>query len=408
MVLSATQAGALPEGWRWARLGDHVTKVGSGLTPLGGQASYLPSGIPLIRSQNVHMNRFVRSGLAYISVEQDRLMSESRVQSGDVLLNITGASIGRVCVVPDEICPANVNQHVSIIRSDKSFEPAFLAYYIASVDFQKHIFDSQAGATRQALTKGLIEEFRIPLPPLAEQHRIAAILDEQMAAVERARAACEAQLEAARALPAAYLREVFESEEARRWPRKPLGNVCEIVAQQVDPTIPEYGRLPHVNGENIEGGTCRLKQVNTAAEDKMTSSKYLFDAGDVLYSKLRPYLRKATVVDFRGLCSADMYPIRVNRKMMDSWFAAWILISDEFTKYADEESRRARMPKLNREQLFAWKCPLPSLSDQERIAMLLSTKVGDAERLHTALQSQLDAINRLPAALLRRAFAGEL
>ena len=92
-----------PTGWRWVRLGDHVTKVGSGVTPLGGHASYKRAGIPLIRSQNVHLNRFNPDGLAFISTEQDAEMETSRVQPGDVLLNITGASIGRVCVVPTEI-----------------------------------------------------------------------------------------------------------------------------------------------------------------------------------------------------------------------------------------------------------------------------------------------------------------
>src|SRR5438552_17992015 len=92
----------LPVDWPRVRLGDHVLKVGSGVTPKGGQASYVARGTPLIRSQNVHMNRFLCEGLAYITAEQDADMEGSRVEPNDVLLNITGASIGRVCVVPDE------------------------------------------------------------------------------------------------------------------------------------------------------------------------------------------------------------------------------------------------------------------------------------------------------------------
>jgi len=118
--------------WPRTQLGEHVTKIGSGITPLGGHASYKKSGVPLIRSQNIHMNRFEPDGLAFISDAQDTEMAGSRVMPGDVLLNITGASIGRVCVVPAEICPANVNQHVSIIRGDSTFKPAFLSYYISN------------------------------------------------------------------------------------------------------------------------------------------------------------------------------------------------------------------------------------------------------------------------------------
>ena len=265
-----------------------------------------------------------------------------------------------------------------------------------------------AGSTRAKLNQDVATRIPIPLPPLAEQRRIAAILQDQLAGVERARVAAEEQLKAAQALPAAYLRAVFNSPEAQQWPRKPLGDMCEIVARQVDPKIPEYGMLPHVNGENIESGTGRLTYLNTANQDGMISGKYLFEPGDVLYSKLRPYLRKVTVVDFRGVCSADMYPIRVNRELLDPHFAGRLLLSEEFTWYADEQSRRARMPKLNRDQLFAWRAPLPPLSEQSRIVTEMRENLAAADQARLALQAQLESINRLPAALLRRAFNGEL
>lgn len=188
-----------------------------------------------------------------------------------------------------------------------------------------------------------------------------------------------------------------------RWVR--LGEVCKIVAKQVDPKMPEYGALPHVNGENIESGRCRLTYLHTAAEERMISGKYLFEAGDVLYSKLRPYLRKALVADFRGVCSADMYPIRVNPECLSPHFTAWMLVSDEFTKYADEESRRARMPKLNREQLFAWRMPLPPLADQRRIVAQLSAQMASVERARCSAEAQLQAAEALPAAYLRAVFA---
>ncbi len=103
-------------------------------------------------------------------------MEGSRVMHGDVLLNITGASIGRVCVVPDECCPANVNQHVCIVRVTEDVDPHFIAYFISTPAFQKYILDTQAGATRQALTKALVEAFAVPLPPLSEQKQISALL----------------------------------------------------------------------------------------------------------------------------------------------------------------------------------------------------------------------------------------
>jgi restriction endonuclease S subunit len=179
---------------------------------LGGQSAYISTGIPLIRSQNVHYNKFIDEGLVFISKEQDVAMVGSRVQAGDILLNITGASIGRVCVVPDRLCPANVNQHVSILRFSGDIHPMFLSYYLSTPDFQKHIMETQAGATRQALTKALIEDFQIPYTTPVEQQLIVDVVSKQMSAIEIVKTAVEAELETINTLPTALLRRAFNGE----------------------------------------------------------------------------------------------------------------------------------------------------------------------------------------------------
>src|SRR3990172_7151705 len=124
----------------------------------------------------------------------------------------------------------------------------------------------------------------------------------------------------------------------------------------------------------MESGTGRLLPIRTAAEDRVTSSNYLFEAGSVLYSKIRPYLCKAALVDFRGVCSADMYPLDANHKKMLPEFLLRLLLTEEFTRYADNCSRRARMPKLNREQLFAYDTVLPPLATQRQIVAELEVE----------------------------------
>lgn len=183
------------------------------------------------------------------------------------------------------------------------------------------------------------------------------------------------------------------------WRTIRLGDVCTISARQVDPTDGTYSCLPHVNGENIESGTGRLQDVKTAAEDGMTSGKYLFEPGSVLYSKLRPYLRKAALVDFRGLCSADMYPISPISDRITSEFLLLLLLSDDFTAYADAESRRARMPKLNRNQLFAYRTRLPELTEQNRISEILKSQMACVEKARAAAEAKLEAALALPAAI---------
>lgn len=151
------------------KLSLYTKKIGSGSTPNGGYTIYEKSGIPFIRSMNVLMNSFSKKELAFISSQIDQKMKGTKVEKNDALLNITGASIGRVCVVPDEICPANVNQHVSIIRLTDEIDPHFFSYYVSRKEFQNEIMAIQSGATRQALTKSLIENFEVPLLDRAYQ-----------------------------------------------------------------------------------------------------------------------------------------------------------------------------------------------------------------------------------------------
>jgi len=160
------------------RLGEISSKIGSGATPRGGKESYKTEGISLIRSMNVYDSEFDYSGLAYIDEDQAKSLNNVRVEEDDVLLNITGASVARCCLVPKNVLPARVNQHVAIVRIRKTqADPYYVHYCLISPRYKDSLLSiAQGGATREALTKEKIEEFRIPLPPLPTQQKIAAIL----------------------------------------------------------------------------------------------------------------------------------------------------------------------------------------------------------------------------------------
>ena len=163
--------------WKIVKLGDICDKIGSGATPKGGKDAYCLDGISLIRSQNVLDFTFSDDGLAHISDEQARKLNNVEVKSGDVLLNITGDSVARACMVDDNYLPARVNQHVAIIRGDAGkVINTFLLYFLQME--KPHLLQlASAGATRNALTKGMIEQLEIAVPPLDEQRRIVGLLD---------------------------------------------------------------------------------------------------------------------------------------------------------------------------------------------------------------------------------------
>lgn len=165
--------------WRRYKLKDLCLKIGSGATPRGGKEAYLEDGpYSLIRSQNVLDFYFSYDGLAYINGEQALQLNNVELQENDVLLNITGDSVARVCQVPKDLLPARVNQHVSIIRPDSSkLNPVYLKYFLLNPKFKDFMLGlASVGGTRNALTKGMIEDFEIDIPPLITQCRIAYIL----------------------------------------------------------------------------------------------------------------------------------------------------------------------------------------------------------------------------------------
>ena len=165
--------------WRQVVLGDVCTKIGSGATPRGGRDVYLEEGpYTLIRSQNVYNDGFHRDGLAFIGERHADELQNVRVFQGDVLLNITGDSVARVCQVAPDVLPARVNQHVAIIRPDSvNLDAGYLRYCLVSPEMQTLLLSwAGSGGTRNALTKGMIESLEIPLPALSEQRAIAHVL----------------------------------------------------------------------------------------------------------------------------------------------------------------------------------------------------------------------------------------
>ena len=195
---------ALPSGWSWCRLGELVSKVGSGSTPTGGKNAYSPTGIKFLRSQNVYNSGLVLQNVAFISDSLHKKMRGSEVKAHDILLNITGASIGRSCIIPEGFDTANINQHVCIIRLINHNLINFIHLLLISPVLQQTIMNTQVGVSREGLSAEKIKHFLIPLPPLAEQHRIVAKANLFMSMCDELEAA-EKELDSLEANLAEYL-----------------------------------------------------------------------------------------------------------------------------------------------------------------------------------------------------------
>ena len=273
----------------------------------------------------------------------------------------------------------------------------YLYYYLLGRGFDDVISGSaQPQITGQGLTK-----LKVPLPPLEEQKRIAAILDKTDAIRRKRQQAIQ--------LADEFLRAVFLDMFGPRvckdsWPLVSFDEVTRVDAPMVDPRDDQYLEMLHIGPDRIEKHTGRLLPALTAREESLISKKFLFDDSYVLYSKIRPYLRKVALPDFVGLCSADMYPIRPNNGAMTREYLWQLLLSDEFTQYTESLPARANIPKLNRSELGSFSFRLPPIDLQRKFSEIFNCYSD----VFKANESGLDSSKEMFASLSQKAFSGNL
>jgi type I restriction enzyme S subunit len=361
-----------PDGINWIKIGD-ATKSGK----------YIFETEEKIIPEGVARSRLVKEG--------DFLLSNSMSFGRPYIMRTTGCiHDGWLVLTPD------------LKRVDQDF-----LYHLLGAPQVYAQFDRlAAGSTVRNLNTSLVSTVRIPLPPLDEQKRIVAFLDETFEGLSRARTNAEANLADARELFGVVHKEAL-TRHAGGGRKVTMADVTEIASTLVDPKLLEYSSLPHVGAGNMPTCSDQLLDVLSAAEEGLTSGKFLFDQRMVLYSKIRPYLRKASRPDFDGLCSADVYPLLPKAGVLDRDYLFYLLLGPDFTEYAIAGSARAGMPKVNREHLFKYSFELPPLERQREIAALLDEALKEANVMETNYASKRDALDALRQSLLQKAFSGE-
>lgn len=370
-----------PRDWKVARLGDLTTKIGSGATPSGGEESYLlrRHRYALVRSQNVFDRRFDSDGLAFISDEQAARLRGVVLEAGDLLLNITGDGVtfARACEVPREVLPACVNQHVSIVRVNRSVaESGYILSYLTHPAIKPYIESFNAGGSRRAITKGHIESFIVPVPPLPEQRAIAHILGTLDDKIELNRRMSETLEAIARALfkswfvdfdpvrakaegrdPGAtkHLADLFPAglvdselgEIPEGWEVKPLPGAVDVNP----PRLLRKGAVaPYLDMANMPTRGHAPDEVL----DREFGSGMRFTNGDTLVARITPCLEngKTAFVDFLkegqvGWGSTEYLVLRPKPPLPDE-FAYCLARSDGFRDFAIQSmtgsSGRQRVP----------------------------------------------------------------
>jgi type I restriction enzyme S subunit len=338
----------------------------------------------------------------------------SSIKSNKFLFNTTHVLFGKLrpylnkVVVPDfeGICSTDI---LPLQPNPEVLTREFLSLFLRSSIFIEFTKSKMEGTKMPRLRTPDLENFEIPIPPLPEQCRIVARIEELTRRVEEAKGLRREATDGAQSLFQRLLEREFSEESTESWKEMPADLLFKVVSGQVSPYDQRYSSLPYLGPEHIESGTGRLiGERLSVAQLKMKSSKYPFSPNHVVYSKIRPALRKVCLPSFAGLCSADMYALVPNLEMVSREFLFYMLLSPSFSEYAVDKSERNAMPKINREALLGFSFKVPESTEQRRIVHLL---MGLRSKLDGLIGIQKETETELSAftpALLVKAFRGEL
>lgn len=407
----------MTQNWTSASLADLTEKVGSGATPLGGEAAYKSTGTPLIRSMNVVFFGFKRDGLAYIDDLQASALSGVTVRANDVLLNITGASIGRVTLAPPDLDGARVNQHVCIIRPTSVLDARYLNAYLSSPTVQSLIWSDNAGTTRQALTKQQILSFTVPVAPLAEQKRIADKLDAVLSRVD----AVNGRL--ARVAP--ILKRFRQSVLAAATSGRLTQELNDSPSRWTEVKLTDIGKLGRGksrhrprNDPALYGGPYPFVQTGDVANSReyIISHSQTYSELGLSQSKLWPadtlcITIAANIADTALLSYPACFPDSVVGFVADTnvchvHFVKWVIdsIKSDLEQFAPATAQK----NINLGVLEEVRFGLPPLEVQIEIVRRVKALFAFADRLEARLRAARTAADRLTPSLLAKAFRGEL
>ncbi|MBA7560164.1 hypothetical protein ES708_01785 [subsurface metagenome] len=396
----------LPHGWNWVLLEDLFdVKQGAAMSPVRRQGI---APHPFLRTLNVLWGSVDLSNLDQMDFTEDEVASLN-LRSGDLLV-CEGGDVGRTAIWRGELDSCLYQNHIHRLRRrHNNVAPEFYAYWMQAAFkvFQSYI-GKEITTTIPNLSGGKLKSFMVPLPPtLTEQERIAQILNERMVAIEKAYAAADVRIEAAKALPAAYLRQVLpqpgqELPDGWRWVR--LGEVCEFLDSQRVPVNDEE-RQQRIAGRSSSS----LYPYYGANGQVGWIDDYIFDEplillaedGGFFGSPERPVAYK---IIGKSWVNNHAHVLRPRNGVDFDFCLHALAIRPDIGTMVTGNTR----PKLNQEIAAQIPIPLPSLVEQKRIAAMLNERMEAVGEIVQTIQQELDAINGLPAAFLRRAFTGGL
>ncbi|MFZ4858976.1 MAG: restriction endonuclease subunit S [Desulfuromonadaceae bacterium] len=373
-------------------------QTGSGGTPpRNNVGDYYGGDIPWVKSGELNEDIVLHTEerITELAIKES---SAKMVPAGSILVAMYGATVGKTALLGID---AATNQAIcNIIPKPEVADTRYVWYALKNQ--LPYLLAQRVGGAQPNISQQIIKKSKIALPPPSEQRRIVEILDK---ADQLRKLRAEADKKAARIFPALFSK-MFGDPESNPcgWNKQPLFELVEIGTRLVDPNKSEYSELPHIGGEQIEKNSGVVLEYKTARESELRSSKFVFSEKHILFSKIRPNLNKVAFPRFKGLCSADVYPLLPKTSSISPWYLIAVLRSNAFLNFALTHSDRLRIPKLNKEQLGSFLLPVPD----SNVMTVFDDQAENIDAMQTRRHKSREKIEVLFSILLSRAFSGNL
>jgi len=390
-------------GWPIVKLDDITDVITKGTTPTSVGFKFIESGINFVKVESITPNgQFLPNKFAAISDKCNESLKRSRLKEGDVLFSIAGA-LGRTALVTKEILPANTNQALAIIRlkNDVTIDKSFLLLALMTGVTIEQIEKHRGGVAQQNLSLGQLKGFEIPLPPILEQKRIVAILDQVFANIEQARAKAEQNLKNTRELFESYLQQVF-IQRGEGWVATTLGQSCEFSNGKAhEKEIDEDGPFIVVNSKFISREGAVIKRTNKLLH-ALYKNEIAMVMSDVPKGKA---LAKCFIVSENDKYTLNQRICSIKSDKFVTRFLYYQLNRNPYLLAFDNKGSQANLRKDD--ILF---CPLylPPIDEQNYIANKLDDILFKTRELESVYNDKLKAIDELKKSILQKAFTGEL
>jgi type I restriction enzyme, S subunit len=401
---------SLPQGWCWVRLGG-VCEEAKTHDPT--VCPDIPFRYIDISSMDTTHKRITEARGVMGSDAPSR--ARQLVKANDVLVATTRPNLNAVALVPSALDGEICSTGFAVLRPTTMIDPLYLFYWVQTRDFVETVSGEVRGMLYPAVTDNQVRSIGIPLPPLPEQKRIAAKVQELMAEVERARTACVKQLEAAKAMPLAYLRQVFESEEAKKWEKRRLGETLELYDNGFWGFQDLINGVPVIRSTNFRNnGSISVEDIARVLPNIQNIENKKLQRGDILLERAgggpKQPVGRVVLFDLEGGFYFGNFISRLRCK--GNAEAEFLFLYLFYVHMKGDtlalQDQTTGIRNLRFGEYLQLPIPLPPLPIQQRLASELKEKMTQSGKLRAAIEKQLEAINALPQAILKKAFSGEL